>query len=71
MVDGLIDKIIINESECNWYLKISHNTIDNDDQRIKIAELVITKDDAIRYSKYYSELSRVKIKEKINVNLFL
>ena len=74
MVDGLIDKIIINESESNWYLKISHDTIDtidNDEQRIKIAELVITKDDAIRYSKYCSELSRVKIKENIKVNLFL
>lgn len=74
MVDGLIDKIIINETDSNWHLKFTNDIIDvsnNEEQEIKIAELVITKDDAERYSKYCSELSRVKFKENLKVNLFI
>ena len=74
MVDGLIDKIIINETDSNWYLKFTNDIIEvsnNDEQEIKIAELIITKDDAERYSKYCSELSRVKFKENLKVNLFI
>ena len=74
MVDGLIDKIIINETDSNWYLRFTNDIIEvsnNDEQEIKIAELIITKDDAERYSKYCSELSRVKFKENLKVNLFI
>ena len=58
MVEGLIDKIIINETDSNWYLRFTNDILEvsNDDkQEIKIGELIITKDDAERYSKYSSE----------------
>ena len=74
MVDSFVDKIIVNQNSMNWYLNFKYDTIENinnNDQKIQIAELIITKDDAKLYSKYCSELSRVKMKENLRVNLFL
>ena len=74
MVDSFVDKIIVNENSMNWYLNFKYDAIynvNNNDHKIQIAELIITKDDAKLYSKYCSELSRVKMKENLKVNLFL
>lgn len=74
MVEAFVEKIVIKSDVIDWYLNFNNGTInvsDNNEQAIQLGKLVITKDDAINYSKYCSELSRVKFGENIIVNLYL
>lgn len=74
MVETFVEKIVIKSDVIDWYLNFNNGTInvsDNNEQAIQLGKLVITKDDAINYSKYCSELSRVKFGENIIVNLYL
>ena len=74
LVESFVDKIIIDNDLIEWHLNFINDkiiSIREERKEILIAELAITDDDAIFYSKYFDELKRIKIKEPIRVAIYL
>jgi len=73
MVDSFVDKIIISNDIIEWHMNFINDTIierKKEREEILIAELAITDDDAIFYSKYCEELKRITIKKPIRVDIY-
>lgn len=74
MVESFVDKIIISNDLIEWHMDFISDKIINkkrEREEILIAELAITDDDAIHYSKYWEEFKRITIKEPIKVAIFI
>ena len=74
LVESFVDKIIIDNDLIEWHLNFINDkiiSIREERKEILIAELAITDDDAIFYSKYFDELKRIKIKEPLRVAIYL
>ena len=78
LVNLLVDKVVVNNDHYEWYLKLSNDILNVEDlynkkekENILIANLAITSDDVITYSKYDEELKRVKITEPLIVNIYM
>lgn len=79
-VDSFVNKIVVSNDHIEWYLNFA-NEIDNSTNmtyneiaeggNIFLGRIVITKDDAVSYSKYCDELSRVCLKETIDVDVYI
>lgn len=80
LVDSFVDKIVVANDHIEWYLNFT-NEIDNswnktyngnaEGKKISLGNIVITKDDAITYSKYCDELSRVHFNEPLIVDVYI
>lgn len=66
LVDAFVDKIVVGNDHIEWYMKLCGSN-----NGIHLGRIKITKDDAISYSKYYSDLSKVYLKEPLYVDIYI
>lgn len=80
LVDSFVDMIVVSNEKIEWHMKLTRDITSDektplDDairkKEVHIGELVLTKDDAINYSKYCADLSRVYFNNPLFVDIYV